>query len=85
MLHRDLFAIQSAYYALSPPRSLKFPHNLSSSEVLQFFLDSILLSRDQPHLKPYSPSIAYQYTFWKWAIQQLEQISQREACLFEWT
>lgn len=82
MIHKDLSALLSAYYALLPPRSLKFPNNLLASEVLDFFLNSILLGRDQPHLKPYPPSTAYQYTFWKWAIQKLEQICQSEARIF---
>jgi hypothetical protein len=78
-LHKDLFDILLGYFALVPPRILSFPLHLPFNVIHNFFVESVLLGNNLPHPKAYLPSNAYQYTFWKWAIQHLEEMSTNEA------
>jgi len=77
-LHKDLFDILLGYFALVPPRILSFPLHLPFNVIHNFFVESVLLGNNLPHPKAYLPSNAYQYTFWKWAIQHLEDMSTNE-------
>jgi hypothetical protein len=77
-LHKDLFEILLGYSALTIPRNMHFPLHLSFNEVNDFLAETVLLG---PHLKAYPPSNEYQYTFWKWAIQGLEDMLVDEACI----
>lgn len=79
ILHRDLFDILRGYSGLLAPKHMVFPRNLSFNEIHNFLVDSILLALNLPHLQAYPPSEQYQYSFWKWAIQHLEDISTDEA------
>jgi protein-lysine N-methyltransferase EEF2KMT len=81
ILHKDLFDILLGYSALVPPRILNFPFHLLFDDVHDFLVESVLLAHDLPHLKAYPPSNAYQYTFWKWAIRCLEEMSTNQACI----
>ena len=80
-LHKDLFDILLGYSALTIPRNLHFPLHLSFNDVHDFLVETVLLCDDLPHLKAYPPSNEYQYTFWKWAIQGLEDMWTDEACI----
>ncbi|KAI0274959.1 hypothetical protein BC834DRAFT_23420 [Gloeopeniophorella convolvens] len=71
-----LFELLQGYSALKPPRLLSFPHHLRFALVHDFILYSVLLN---PHLSQYPPSRAYQMSFWKWAIIQLEILLGSEA------
>ena len=81
-LHKDLFHILLQYYALIPPRAMSFPPHLSFDDIHDFLI-SVLLGYNWTHLKAYPPSEVYQYTFWKMAIQFLEEMSTNEACVVD--
>jgi hypothetical protein len=70
-LPKDLFELLRGYSALVPVKFLFFPFNLPFFLVHDFLLNEILL---EPHFGVYPPSKEYQYTFWKWAICNLEQM-----------
>jgi hypothetical protein len=79
-LHKDLFDILLGYSALVVPRTMEFPLHLSFNDVHNFLVETVLLGHsDLPHLKAYPPSNEYQNTFWKWAIQGLEDMLTDEA------
>lgn len=80
LLHQDLFNILLGYYALLPPRILNFPMHLPFDDIQGFLVESVLLSQNVRHLAAYQPSNAYQYTFWKWVIQCLEEMPTNEVC-----
>lgn len=71
-----LFSLLQAYSALKHPRFLSFPSHLSFLQVHDFVLTCILLD---PHMLQYPPSHTYQFSFWKWAIEQLENLLGDEA------
>ena len=57
---------------------MNFPLHLPFNDVHDFLVESVLLGNGLSHLKAYLPSEVYQYTFWKWAIQHLEEMSANE-------
>ncbi|KAI0937170.1 hypothetical protein AcV5_005131 [Taiwanofungus camphoratus] len=65
-----LFYILRGYAALSPPKLLTVPSRLPFTELHDFLLNLVLFNS---HLQVYPPSQQYQISFWKWAIQQLEE------------
>jgi hypothetical protein len=71
-----LFSLLQAYSALKHPRFLSFPSHLPFLQVHDFVLSCILLN---PHLLQYPPSHTYQLSFWKWAIEHLENLLGDEA------
>ena len=66
-----LFRILRGYSSLAPPKSLSIPSHLSFAEIHDFLLSTLLLNS---HLHQYPPSRQYQKSFWKWAIQILEDL-----------
>jgi protein-lysine N-methyltransferase EEF2KMT len=76
VLQNDLFQLLRGYSALVPIKDLPAPSQLPVSLVHDFLLNSILLD---PHLQSYPPSDEYQFSFWKWAIQWLEDRALDEA------
>ncbi|KAL4067336.1 putative methyltransferase-domain-containing protein [Scleroderma yunnanense] len=71
----SLSDILRVYSALVPPKQIKVPPVFSFSEVHDFLLNNILLNE---HLNQYPPAQTYQRRFWKWALEQLEILSQNE-------
>ncbi|KAI6136247.1 putative methyltransferase-domain-containing protein [Pisolithus sp. B1] len=70
-----LLRVLHAYSALIPPRHLTIPPIFSFSNVHNFFLIDILLD---DHLNKYPPAQDYQRSFWKWALERLENLSGSE-------
>ncbi|KAG8219426.1 putative methyltransferase-domain-containing protein [Butyriboletus roseoflavus] len=70
-----LSSILFRYSTLAPLKDISFPSNIPFNVAHEFFLRKILLNR---HLKQYSPSESYQQSFWKWALVQLETLSQSD-------
>ncbi|OCH95682.1 hypothetical protein OBBRIDRAFT_871167 [Obba rivulosa] len=75
-----LFDVLRAYAALYPPRLLQFPREFKFHQVHNFLVDSILLNR---HFQEYPPSAQYQASFWKWAIDRLENYGEEDIELDE--
>ncbi|KAI0800674.1 putative methyltransferase-domain-containing protein, partial [Fomes fomentarius] len=69
-----LLNVLRAYATLRPPKAIWRPE-VSFSLAHDFFLDHLLLN---PHFKQFPPSIQYQITFWKWAIEWLEGLMSEE-------
>jgi protein-lysine N-methyltransferase EEF2KMT len=67
----DLGYLLRAYAALLPPKHLCFPQECSFEVAQDFFVNKILFD---PHLSAYPPASAYQHSFWKWVIPQLENL-----------
>lgn len=67
---QGLFALIQAYASLAPLSNLKWPDELGSEKIQQALIKHLILSR---HFKTYPPSDAYQWSFWKWIIQQIEE------------
>ena len=70
-----LFNVLRAYATLQPPRSVRKP-DVSFSRTHEFLLKDLLLN---PHFQEYPPSRQYQLSFWKWAIDWLEELMSEEA------
>lgn len=70
-----LLNVLRAYATLRPPKAIWRPE-VSFSLAHDFFLDYLLLN---PHFKQSPPSIQYQISFWKWAIEWLEGLMSEEA------
>lgn len=74
-----LFNLLRGYAALSPTRFLVFPFDLAFDIVHDFLLTDLLLN---PLFMTYPPSQQYQATFWKWALNSLENyIGDSEVCI----
>jgi protein-lysine N-methyltransferase EEF2KMT len=71
-LHADLFELKCGYSGIRPVQAMTFPSSLDFNLVHDFFLNHLLLDQ---HLGTYAPDEEYQRTFWKWAINGLEQLS----------
>ncbi|KAI9057779.1 hypothetical protein FKP32DRAFT_1583224 [Trametes sanguinea] len=69
MLPEPLFDVLRAYAALLPPRSFELA-DVAFGTLQGFLLSHILLN---PHFRDFPPSKQYQLSFWKWAIDRLEQ------------
>lgn len=67
---RPLFSLLAAFSALLPPSQFSFSKDVSSVKIHDFILSQILLN---PLLQQYPPSKQYQSSFWKQALQYLEQ------------
>ncbi|KAF9225355.1 hypothetical protein BS17DRAFT_751056 [Gyrodon lividus] len=70
-----LLSILCAYSALVPTKNLSLPTTLQFNEAHAFFLNKILSSE---HSKNYPPSQQYQQSFWKWALEQLENLGRND-------
>ena len=75
MLSDPLLDVLRAYATLRPARLIIKP---DASFVLahDFLLNRLLLN---PHFEQYPPSTQYQISFWKWAIDWLEELMSEEA------
>jgi len=77
----QFFTLLRGFFALVPPRMLSFPDNRALDKLNDFFVKNILVN---PHFQQYPPSNQYQEKFWKWVIQNLEditnQFSEEEVC-----
>ncbi|KZP28831.1 hypothetical protein FIBSPDRAFT_917512 [Athelia psychrophila] len=78
LLPRVLFDILRGYSSLVPPKLLLFPKELPFTEIRDFLVKALLLAKDVPHLQAYPPSDQYQFSFWKWAIHNLEEMAATE-------
>ena len=76
MLPHPLFDVLRAYATLKSPRHIQKP-DVSFASAHQFLLEKVLLNA---HFKEYPPSTQYQLSFWKWAIDWLENLIDGEAC-----
>ncbi len=79
-LPTSLIDIIRGYGVLCSPRFLNFPTDLPFVQVHDFLVKRLFLG---PHFTAYPPSPEYQKIFWKWAIENLEQLSQSEASLLQ--
>lgn len=77
-MRKDLFDILRAYSCLVPPKLISFPEKVDFTVLHDFLLDSLLLASNLPHLQAYPPSDQYQFSFWKWAIKNLEELAAAE-------
>lgn len=75
MFPDPLFDILRAYATLQSPKAMK---RISApfGVLHDFLLNHILLNA---HLREFPPSKQYQVSFWKWAIDWLEQLASDEA------
>jgi len=75
------FTLLRGFFALVSPKFLNFPENMALNRLNDFFVTDILLN---PHFQQYPPCNQYQQKFWKWVIQNLEditgQFSEKEVC-----
>ncbi|KAF9486327.1 hypothetical protein BDN70DRAFT_902486 [Pholiota conissans] len=79
-MNAQQFTLLRSFFGLTPPVALSFPSHCSINLINSFFVNDILLN---PHFQQYPPSIQYQQRFWKWAIENLEELARKqesEAC-----
>lgn len=80
-MNTQLFALLRAFFGLTPPNDLIFPSECKFQSINKFLVYGILLN---PHFRQYPPSIQYQKRFWKWIIENLEELARKqeneEAC-----
>ncbi|KAI0699333.1 hypothetical protein C8T65DRAFT_659522 [Cerioporus squamosus] len=74
MTSDPLFDILRSYATLRPPKLIQKP-SVSFQSAHDFLLNHLLLN---PHLQEFPPSTQYQLSFWKWAIDWLEQLMSGE-------
>ncbi|PPR06599.1 hypothetical protein CVT24_001784 [Panaeolus cyanescens] len=67
----QLFILLQDFYSLKPTNKLNFPKGVSPTKINDFLLIDILFDS---HFQQYPPSQQYQKQFWKWAIENLEQM-----------
>jgi hypothetical protein len=69
--HSDsgLCRLKCAYATLTPVNRLQWPISSSIEQAQDYIIQQILLD---DHLKKYPPSTAYQRSFWRWVLQELE-------------
>ncbi|EIW63925.1 uncharacterized protein TRAVEDRAFT_111741 [Trametes versicolor FP-101664 SS1] len=75
MLPDPLFDVLRAYATLQSPKTI-MRISVPFGVLHGFLLNHILLN---PHLREFPPSKRYQVSFWKWAIDWLEQLASDEA------
>ncbi|KAH9849275.1 hypothetical protein C2E23DRAFT_870795 [Lenzites betulinus] len=75
MLSNPLFDVLRAYGTLQPPKSIR-KEDITFNPLHSFLLDHILLSH---HFEAFPPSKQYQSSFWRWAIDWLEELVADEA------
>ncbi|KAI0778766.1 putative methyltransferase-domain-containing protein [Trametes elegans] len=75
MLPNTLFYVLRGYATLQAPKTIEKADVLFFA-LHGFLLDHILVNR---HFQAYPPSKQYQVSFWKWAIEWLEQAASDEA------
>lgn len=75
-MHPDpLFDVLRAYATLQPPKTIR-RISTAFGVLHSFLLNRVLLNA---HLQEFPPSKQYQVSFWKWAIDWLEQLASDEA------
>ena len=67
----SLSVLLRRFYALTVVNTLDIPVGVSFQD-FNYFLVELL---EDPHFREYAPSTQYQQQFWKWAIQQLEEMA----------
>ena len=77
-LPSSLLDILAAFASLTPSKYINsLSHlDLTFDEIHNYILKYILLNA---HFEKYPPARQYQISFWKWIIQQLENIAKTEA------
>lgn len=74
-MNHQLFTILRNYYALTPTNRLQFPSECSPKAINDFLLNEILITE---HHQQYPPSVQYQTRFWKWALENLEELGRSQ-------
>jgi hypothetical protein len=72
-IEQELFDILRGFASLQPTNSLKWPRSISFARTHDFLLNSVLLDS---HFSSYPPSVQYQWSFWKWAVENMERALQ---------
>ena len=75
MVSDPLVDILRSYATLKSPKLLQKP-TVAFQSAHNFLIDHVLLN---PHFQEFPPSSQYQLSFWKWAIDWLEDMMTEEA------
>ena len=77
----QLFTLLRNYYTLTPVNRLQLPPKSPPHRIGDYLVREILINE---HHQQYPPSSEYQKRFWKWVIENLEELARiqngKEAC-----